>query len=153
MELKLIMKEALVPKLKGCRFCCNTTITSCVYDDEIYFFCYYCYAWTKWNYRTILHYTRLKTDTICLLLMMFIDGKSVQDACDYFRYLPYSCKPNIKTVRRYFTLFLRACLLWYREALHTILLEGEVEIDETYLYKEKASKAPHRPYVCHRFGC
>ena len=53
---------------------------------------------------------------------------------------------NINTVKKYFTLFSRIALKYYQEEMNYMLLENEVEIDETHLFKEKKSSAPHRAY-------
>ena len=45
---------------------------------------------------------------------------------------------------RYFNLRDKIAVEYYQGKLNTIILDGEIEIDETFLFKDKKSKAKHR---------
>ena len=51
---------------------------------------------------------------------------------------------NKKTVIHYFTIFDRVIMRFYINELNCKIFEGEVEIDESHLFKTKPSFAPHR---------
>jgi len=54
--------------------------------------------------------------------------------------------PNIKTVERYFNILLNISFEYYQDALDTTFFKGDIELDETLLFREKKSKAKHRSY-------
>ena len=49
-------------------------------------------------------------------------------------------------MRRYFNILNLISFGYYNEKLETTFFYGDVEIDETVIFKEKKSKARHRPY-------
>ena len=54
---------------------------------------------------------------------------------------------SLNSIIHYFEVFNRIVMEYYISKLDSILLDGEVEIDESHLFKEKASYAPHRGYA------
>jgi len=80
------------------------------------------------------------------LLVLFLDNKTAQEANNILKYHFINEKVNIKTVHRYYEIFNLVVYDYVDKIMNSTLLEGEIEIDETYLFKEKKSKAPHRPY-------
>jgi len=51
------------------------------------------------------------------------------------------------TIAKYFKLFSQIALKYYQDEHTSVMLEGEIELDESQLYKPKKSEAPGRPYV------
>jgi len=77
---------------------------------------------------------------------MFVSNKTPKDAYEVLGFDFVNQSLNINTTRRYFTIFCSIVLDYYQKEMSSILLENEVEIDETHLFKEKNSSAPHRFY-------
>jgi hypothetical protein len=49
---------------------------------------------------------------------------------------------NLNTVRRYFSIFSKITLSYYKLKMENMMLEGDIEIDEFYLFKEKSHQLP-----------
>jgi len=145
MKTSLSLRDIL-PSSKRCPKC-HIIVFSCMPSDQTKVFnCSTCSLQIKLFEGTLLQNSKLSLNQVDLLIKSFIKGKNVSNAYD----LLYSHKEerlNAKTVEKYFDLFNRITLKYYLNKLETCLLEGIVEIDETHLYKQKKSSAPHRPYV------
>jgi len=115
-------------------------------NNHTWFACEQCQTLTVWNHRTTLEKCRLYRSQIEKLILIFLDHKSAKEAFDILKYDFVDDPININTIRKYFTKFCMIALDFYEEEMQYVLLEDEVEIDETHLFKEKKSSAPHRPY-------
>lgn len=138
---------SLIPKYKVCSFC-NTLIDNVIFiSGEAHFSCLDCGGLTHWGINTILEKSRISMTTIEKLLVLFLDHYTVSEAHTTLMYPFISEKINIKTVRRYFEVFGKIVYDTVQEYMYSTLLEGEIELDETYMFKEKKSSAPYRGYV------
>ncbi len=146
-EEKIII--SLLPQYKKCHRCSQYTIFHQELDHDFYFVCINCNELIKWNFGTGLKSSRLKLVQIETLLRLYIDNKSIQETHYILSSFLQKQKMNIHTVARYFALFGVTALKFYEDQLSKILLEGEIEIDETHLYKEKKTSAPARQYSHH----
>jgi len=77
---------------------------------------------------------------------MFIDNKTPKDTHDFLSYDFVNEGINYKTVRKYFAIFSEIALDYYHAKLDTVMFSGNIELDESHLFKEKKSSAPHRGY-------
>ena len=140
------IKSFLAPSYQKCIYCNQILLKSCEICSDLYFYCEACQVYTNWNSHTILQQSRLLLTQVEKLLIIFLDKKTSADACSILKYSFVNDKLNINTTRRYFSLFCQITLDYYEDQMASILLDKEVEIDETHLYREKKSSAPHRPY-------
>jgi len=69
--------------------------------------------------------------------MLYLENKSVREAYDILQHSSESNKINKKTVYRYFQIFDQISMEFYQYKLNTTFFEGEIELDETLLFKEK----------------
>ena len=116
------------------------------FNFSLFLLCELSSAHTIWNEGTKLQNSKLLHTQLEKLIILFLDKKSPKDACDFLNYDFVDEHLNINTVRRYFTIFCEITLDFYQEEMDYMLLENEVEIDETHLFREKKSSAPHRGY-------
>jgi len=137
---------SLVLPSQECQKCHQTSSQSHSAFNNIWFYCQKCEIYTKWNHGTILQTSNLSPSHIDVLLEMFLTNKTPSDALDILAYSFVNQSLNITTIRRYFLIFCNVVLDYYEEQMSYILLENDVEIDETHLFREKKSSAPHRPY-------
>lgn len=137
----------LIPLYKKCQKCGRMLYNPNINKTKPYFFCYRCTLATPWTYNTtLLARSRINFSQLEKLMIIFLDRKTVSDAYDILGYSFVNEKLNRKTAYRYFLLFYKITLSYYKDQQDSILLENEIEIDETHLFKEKRSHAPHRPY-------
>jgi len=133
-----MIKAKLFPCFKYCKNCFQViwkqSLTSA--HDE-YFYCEQCQVQTKWSYNTKLARIQISYTQLEKLLSLYVNRNSVQSAYDFLSsdYIEEELTKN--TIRRYFLLFHKITLLYYQQTLGTILLEGELELDETQLFKKK----------------
>ena len=149
MEAEPEFKLNLLPFYQKCRSCSQYIIHYEEYEKDFYFRCPICYSLTKWNFNTALKSSRLRLAQIETLLKLYIDQKSIQEAHYIMSEFSTKDKVNIHTISRYFAIFSGTALKFYEGELQRTLLEGEIEIDETHLYKQKKTSAPARPYANH----
>ena len=141
-----MIKKALIEILQ-CPSCNDPSVRIDQIQDILYIFCLTCPSYTPWFYSmTKLSKCQISFSQIEKLLTMFIDNKTPKDAYDFLNYDFINEGMNIKTVRRYFTIFSEIALDFYNNSLDTIMLSGNIELDESHLFKEKKSSAPHRGY-------
>jgi hypothetical protein len=99
-----------------------------------------------WYHNSVLGNMNISFSQLEKLITIFLDNKSAKDAYDILGYDFVNEKLNIKTARRYFSIFSEITLNYYQQRLSTEMLDGDIELDETYLFKEKKSFAGHRAY-------
>lgn len=136
----------LLPTKKACRKC-GFILTSYMHNDNHrYFHCPTCNLFTIWNYDTLLSCMRISVSSLEILLHLFTENHAATTAHQIINADFIGLSISLNTVERYFRMFSQIALNYYTESHNSILLEGEVEIDETQLYREKKSFAPGRPY-------
>jgi len=137
---------SLLPKFKACLRCTLLTNNLVLVNKSYFFSCFACGYLTPWTANTCLSKAKLSFNSIERLITLFLDSKSAKEAHDILNYYFVEAKININTVRSYFELFNRIVYDFVDKEMGTKMLGGEIEIDETHLFKEKKSSAPHRPY-------
>jgi len=136
----------LIPQYKVCPICQNLMTEVKIISEIQYFTCHSCFQLTKWNASTILENAKISTLTIEKLLILFLDNKTAYEAHNVLKYNFVNDRLNLKTVYRYFELFNTIVHDYVSLKMQSMMLVGEVELDETHLFKEKKSKAPSRQY-------
>lgn len=137
---------SLLPKYKNCINCSSLLTQIQNIDNTYYFTCKACNQVTEWNTFTIFNNCKISPDKIEKLLTLFLDNKTASEADSILKYSFVNQGLNIKTIYRYYELFNNVVYDYVDRKMRSAMLNGEVELDETYLFKEKKSKAPHRPY-------
>lgn len=141
-----MIKSHLVPASINCKYCNKLLLQIMKIADHYNFYCDNCKQFTKWYYQTRLEKMQMTYSFVEKLIIMFLDNKTAKDAYDFLNYEFCQEKSNINTVRRYFTLFCNITLSYYQNHLDSTILEGNIEIDESHLFKEKKTHAPRRQY-------
>jgi len=75
---------------------------------------------------------------------LFVDKRTPSEVESILKYDFIDQQLNLKTIQHYFSIFNRIRMDLYLEELDCIMLENEVEIDESHLFKTKPSFAAHR---------
>lgn len=138
--------NVFVPPYRQCQKCLKLLAEMHLIQGEQYFYCRSCQVYTRWSYKTQLKNSQLLLSQMEKLILIFLDNKSPKDAYDILHYYFVNEPIGLKTIRKYFITFCTLILDFYNEELSSLLLSGDVEIDETHLFKEKKSYAPHRHY-------
>jgi len=136
----------LLPQYKTCSICNQLIIQVKYILNTYYFYCDLCLQTTKWNEGTILERSKISMGTLEKLLILFLDNQTIQEATNILKYDFVDDKLNVKTVSRYFEIFNQIVYDEVHSKMQSMMIEGEIEIDETHLFKEKKSSAPHRAY-------
>jgi len=131
----------IVPDWKSCPYCHTIVILPKYKDQDYYFYCHICLKWINWREETCLKNSKIHYEEFERLLLMFIHNKSASEATlNYQNSL--SCSQSSKnTVQKYFKLFTDIAYIYYTQNLNSILLTGEVEVDETLIFKPKKTQA------------
>jgi len=150
MELNEINKTyGFVPPYKKCSKCAQIIFAKVFKYQEVYFFCPSCKVQTKWNYNTIISKMQISSEHLNHLITMFLNRRSPSEANEILKYDFVNLSLNKKTIDHYFSIFNRIVMEYYLQELDSVVFEGELELDESHLFKEKASFAPHRLYSNH----
>lgn len=136
----------IVAKSQRCSKCWNELFVSHLVFGNTLFYCDQCQIYTPWNWNTKLAKCQLQLTQIEKLIAIFLSNKTPKDAFDVLNFSFVNDSININTIRRYFTVFCNVLLDYYQREMNYVLLENEVEIDESHVFREKKSKAPHRRY-------
>jgi len=137
---------AFTPQYKKCLKCDQITWKKYFQDQEVIFLCENCNTGTKWNHNTILQRMKISSHHLDHLITIFLDQKTYSETDSILKYDFINLGLNRKTILHYFSIFNRIILKHYIQELDSMLFEGELEFDESHLFKEKASFAVHRPY-------
>ena len=137
---------SILPQYKNCYFCNDLLAQSQLLKNTNNFLCEVCNQVTKWNHLTILESSKISITKIEKLLTLFLDNKTASEANNVLKYSFINEGLNIKTVYRYYEIFNLIVHDFVERKMQSIIFDGEVEIDETYLVKEKKTKAPRRAY-------
>ena len=137
-------KIGFFPKFKTCSLCKSIMNRTTHISNQLYFSCAQCGTKTLWSENTCLEKAKISITTIEKLIILFLDNHTVGEAHSVLHYHFVSEKININTVRHYFEIFCTIVYDTIHNYMNTTLLDGEVEIDETCLVKDKKSSAPHR---------
>jgi len=138
--------KTLIPSYQHCEKCSQLLSQSHWAFGNKWFYCTSCEVYTRWDKGTKLEKSKISGINIEMLLKMFLANKTPKDASDVLGFDFVDQNLNLNTIRRHFTIFCTVVLDYYQKQMSYILLENEVEIDETHLFKEKNSSAPHRSY-------
>ena len=134
----------LAPSYKKCPQCFQYTFNQKKLCDGVFFSCLTCSKLIKWSFGTIPAKIHVKEDDLLRIITMFLDRKTPSECNSVLKYEFIDKGLNLKTVEHYYNIFNRIAMQYYLNQLDSIQFEGEVEIDESHLFKPKASKAPHR---------
>ena len=136
----------LVPRAKKCKKCQKMLLSFNFSEGEKYFWCKFCSLETYWAYETILERAKISSTQLEILLQIFLNKQTAKDAYIHFS-IGFSQEIlSLNTIRRYFSIFSYIVLEFYCRQLKTKMLFGDIEIDETHLFREKPSFAPYRNY-------
>ena len=136
----------LLPQYKACSYCKSLTVDVKLINEDYFFICHLCNRITKWSQSTVLEKSKIPLTTIEKLLVLYLDNKTANEANTILGYHFINEGLNQKTVYRYFCIFNTIVHDYVYNKMQSKVLDGDVEFDETYLFKEKKSSAPHRPY-------
>ena len=131
---------------RRCHVCRSFLVKSIYLEEELYLNCDQCQKYIKWNDGTKLHKSKLHYTQLEKLILLYLQNITIKDAHEMLSPALLDDSLNINTIKKYFTLFSQIVLKYYQEEMNCMLLENEVEIDETHLFREKKSSAPHRGY-------
>lgn len=134
----------LAPSYKKCPQCFQYTFNQKKLCDGVFFSCLTCSKLIKWSFGNILAKIHVKEDDLLRIITMFLDRKTPSECNSILKYEFIDKGLNLKTVEHYYNIFNRIAMQYYLNQLDSIQFEGEVEIDESHLFKPKPSKAPHR---------
>ena len=137
---------AIIPQIQKCQKRSKPCCPSHIIFSEVQFYCDACQIYTKWNFNTKLESSVLHSSLIEKLLLLFLANKTPTEALQTLTFSLNEKVIHITTVRRYFTNFCELVLDFYQNNMKHLLLEQDVEIDESHLFREKKSSAPHRQY-------
>jgi len=138
--------SSFFPQSHLCLKCKKEVFEIHLIQGDRHFYCRKCEIYTRWNEETQLQKCYLKQSQVEKLLLMFLDNKTPKEAFNILQYSFVNDPISLNTVKNYFLRFCNLVYDYYDEVLSSILLCGEVEIDETHLFREKKSSAPHRRY-------
>ena len=139
---------SLFPTEKKCKNCLRFLTKKLESTEDQLFYCDDCHITTSWRNNTTLKSMCISVNSLWLLLNLFIQKKTTNEAYNDMKNL-LGNPISEKSVKKYFKLFSKIAYQFYMESHNNMILEGEVEIDETQLYKMKRSHAPGRPYTFH----
>ena len=141
------MNSAIVPDFKYCSSCKAVLFFPKYQNEDYYFYCSFCGVWINWRKSTCLEKSKIVFNNFERLFLLFIQNKSISNAVSTFENLYFGSKLNKNTIRKYFSLFNQIAFDYYQQQRNIILLSGEVEMDETLVFKTKKTKAKrHRKY-------
>ena len=143
------LTSQLLPLYKHCKKCDSILLKTDIIKCEPYFYCNKCHMYTKWCHNTMLTKMQIPLTQLQKLLAIFLNGKTPSEAFHILHYDFVNEDICQTTIINYYDRFNRILMEYYLTQLDTILLEGEVEIDESHLFKQKVSSAPHRQYASH----
>ena len=146
MEASQTHKFSILPLYKKCKLCKKLLLQSHKVQGCVMYLCNACQVLTNWSHETILQKSLLSHVQIEHLLTIFLDKKTPKEAENILEYYFVNEKVSLNSIQKYFTLFCQITLKYYEERMNFTLLEKEVEIDESHLFREKKSFAPHRNY-------
>ena len=95
----------------------------------------------NWRDKTPLQRSKVSYKDLMRLIDLFVQNKSPSQASDIFNDSIFESSLNRNTISRYFKMLGRIAFLYYQQKLHSILLDGEVEVDETVVFKPKRTYA------------
>lgn len=137
----------IFPDWKSCPTCETILILPQYKDDDYYFYCYICSEWLNWRQGTCLQKSKLKYNNLERLLFLFLDNQSISGAVSVFKNSLFGSKLSRNTVKKYFSLFTNITYYYYTQQLNCTMLCGDVEIDESLIFKPKKTRARRvRPY-------
>ena len=148
-EVFSLKMASLFPNQKKSKFCWKFSTNIFIKDHEYFYFCEDCQRTTSWKDNTTLRSMQINVDALWALLNLFVQKKTSNDAYNDMNSYLVGFSISEKSVKRYFKIFSKIAYQYYREMHEITVLEGEIEIDETQLYRMKRSHAPGRPYTFH----
>lgn len=146
MKTSSIVYEELIPLYQHCKKCNEIIIIKRIIQEHLFFYCNLCRTKTLWSYKTGLQTSKLTISQIEKLICIFLEHIAAGTAGKIVNLPFFDGQIHENTVRTYFLRFCEATLDHYDEVLNSTLLKGEIELDETYLFRPKPSSAPSRGY-------
>jgi len=137
---KIMDDILIVPDYKYCTSCKKVLFLPQFLDEDYYFYCKDCSLWINWKEMTLLARKKLKYSEVRTLLTLFIQNKSPTQAYNILRNF-YNDTLNKNTIYNYFKLFGEIAFSYYKSKLHSTILTGEIEVDETVVFKAKKTRA------------
>ena len=141
-----MIRQSLLPCFTYCKNCFQTLWQENIYEKKTQFYCDLCQQIIKWNHNTLLKRSQISFSQLEKLIHLYIDRNSVQSSFEFLCSTYVNDGLTKKTIRHYFLLFHKITQIYYHQSLESYLLEGELELDESQLFKKKKSSASHRPY-------
>jgi len=133
-----------------CPWCTSVLIHFEYVDQDYYYSCNICKKWVSWKKNTYLQRSKIDYNTFEMLLFLFVENRSISEAISYFQNPFSQAKIHGNTVRHYFSIFNAIAYHYYQKKLQTTLLKGQIEIDESLLFKPKKTQASgFRSYKLH----
>lgn len=93
-----------------------------------------------------LHRSKISFSVMEKLICYYIQNKSTKEIFELLKHSYPTQSLAKNSIKHYIELFNKIAIDYYNQKLNTILLDGEIEIDESFLYKMKKTTAKHRPY-------
>jgi len=144
-----------LPLFLTCPKCLTLLFFPIFTNDNYYYYCKYCSLFTKWTYFSIISKSQLSFNLFEKILFCYIQNKGLKDTLDYMKTHFKDNTFNKNTINHYFQVFNKITIKYYEEKLNTIMFDGSVEIDESFLYRIKRTKAIRKRYnskSCWLFG-
>jgi len=131
------IRQALISYPKKCKKCKNLILFPCeLIDNNYYYKCSFCLESFLWTSNTLFDRSLISFSKFEKLILLYIENKSVRETYEIM-INSEETKLNKKTVARYFNLLNLFSFEFYMEKLDSTFFDGEVELDETLLFKEK----------------
>ena len=136
-----------LPLYKSCQKCGAFILQTFQIGENTYYQCESCSKFTSWCSQTILHKMQISLSQLEKLLIVYLDRQRPLDASSILQYEFIQDKLGLNTIKHYFDIFDCVVMEYYISQLNSKVFDGEVEIDESHLFKEKHSFTPHRNYA------
>ncbi len=148
MQLNLKMETepliSLLPAVIKCRVCGMAISKVKVYPDNHCFYYQQCGILTRWSDCTKLYFSKISLTNIEKLAGLFLSKLTPSQAFNILKLSFRDYSVNKNTVMHYFQFFNQVCKAYYDEMRETIMLQGDIELDESHLYTQKKTQADCR---------
>jgi len=131
----------LLPDYKKCSWCQEFLVLPQMKDGDYYFYCNSCLLWVNWREKTPLAKSKIPYENIKKLLLLYIKNQSPTQAYASFETSFNGLSISKNTISKYFKFFGDIALSYYQHKLNSTLLNGEVEVDETVMFRSKKTRA------------
>jgi len=145
----------LLPQYKHCQTCSGLLYSPSFINDTYYYYCSRCQQQTRWTQNTRISKSKISYPVFEEIILCYVNKKSLVDTLQHLEDHFSGNVFNKNTICHYFDLFDEIALNYYEMKQNTTIFSGEIEIDESYLFKIKKTKAFRRRYgpsSCWLFG-